>query len=98
MAPKPCPPPESASKGAKSLRRGNPWLYRTELAEPPAVKARGAVVAVVDPQGNPIGQAFYAQRSPLALRLLTRRPPPRSRWTTPSSAAAWRPRWPAARR
>ena len=62
-------------KGAKSLRRGNPWLYRTELAEPPSVKTAGAVVAVVDPQGNPIGQAFYAQRSPLALRLLTRRPP-----------------------
>ncbi|HLL02127.1 MAG TPA: class I SAM-dependent rRNA methyltransferase [Myxococcaceae bacterium] len=61
-------------KGAKSLRRGNPWLYRTELAEPPSVKMAGSVVAVVDPQGNPIGQAFYAQRSPLALRLLTRRP------------------------
>jgi 23S rRNA (cytosine1962-C5)-methyltransferase len=61
-------------KGAKSLRRGNPWLYRTELAEPPSVKTHGTVVAVVDPQGNPIGQAFYAQRSPLALRLLTRRP------------------------
>jgi len=62
-------------KGAKSLRRGNPWLYRTELLEPPAGDTRGSVVSVVDPQGNPIGQAFYAQRSPLALRLLTRRPP-----------------------
>ncbi|SEU35405.1 class I SAM-dependent rRNA methyltransferase [Stigmatella erecta] len=61
-------------KGAKSLRRGSPWLYRTELVEPPAGEGRGRVVAVVDPQGNPIGQAFYAQRSPLALRLLTRRP------------------------
>lgn len=62
-------------KGAKSLRRGNPWLYRTELLEPPAGDTRGMVVSVVDPQGNPIGQAFYAHRSPLALRLLTRRPP-----------------------
>ncbi len=62
-------------KGAKSLRRGSPWLYRTELLEPPDTQERGAVVAVVDPQGNPIGQAFYAQRSPLALRLLTRRGP-----------------------
>ncbi|HEX8439359.1 class I SAM-dependent rRNA methyltransferase [Archangium sp.] len=60
-------------KGAKSLRRGHPWLYRTELMEPPETEERGAVVAVVDPQGNPIGQAFYAQRSPLALRLLTRK-------------------------
>ncbi|MBJ6765333.1 class I SAM-dependent rRNA methyltransferase [Myxococcaceae bacterium JPH2] len=62
-------------KGAKSLRRGNPWLYRTELTEPPAVDSAGAVVAVVDPQGNPIGQALYARRSPLALRLLTRKSP-----------------------
>jgi 23S rRNA (cytosine1962-C5)-methyltransferase len=62
-------------KGAKSLRHGNPWLYRTELLEAPSGDSRGAVVAVVDPQGNPIGQAFYAQRSPLSLRLLTRRPP-----------------------
>ncbi|QRK08376.1 class I SAM-dependent rRNA methyltransferase [Archangium violaceum] len=62
-------------KGAKALRRGHPWLYRTELVELPDTQERGAVVAVVDPQGNPVGQAFYAQRSPLALRLLTRRGP-----------------------
>ncbi|RKH37685.1 class I SAM-dependent rRNA methyltransferase [Corallococcus sicarius] len=62
-------------KGAKTLRRGTPWLYRTELMEPPATDTPGAVVAVVDPQGNPIGQALYARRSPLALRLLTRKSP-----------------------
>ncbi len=75
MAASSLPTARVSLKGARSLRRGNPWLYRTELLEPPAVEARGAVVAVVDPQGNPIGQAFYAQRSPLALRLLTRKPP-----------------------
>ncbi|HEX8697983.1 MAG TPA: class I SAM-dependent rRNA methyltransferase [Myxococcaceae bacterium] len=74
MSGKALPTARVSLKGAKSLRRGNPWLYRTELAEPPNVKTPGAVVAVVDPQGNPIGQAFYAQRSPLALRLLTRKP------------------------
>ncbi|RKH09279.1 class I SAM-dependent rRNA methyltransferase [Corallococcus sp. CA053C] len=62
-------------KGAKTLRRGTPWLYRTELMEPPVTDTPGAVVAVVDPQGNPIGQALYARRSPLALRLLTRKSP-----------------------
>jgi 23S rRNA (cytosine1962-C5)-methyltransferase len=62
-------------KGAKSLRRGNPWLYRQELAESPKEQGAGAVVAVVDAQGNPIGQAFYARSSPLALRLLTRKGP-----------------------
>jgi 23S rRNA (cytosine1962-C5)-methyltransferase len=39
------------------------------------VPSPGAVVTVVDPGGNPVGQAFYAQRSPLALRLLTRASP-----------------------
>ncbi|MFP2913434.1 class I SAM-dependent rRNA methyltransferase, partial [Pyxidicoccus sp. 3LFB2] len=75
-------PPHSAlpvaratPKGSKSLRSGNPWLYRTELAAPPDVKGAGAVVLVVDSQGNPIGQALYARRSPLALRLLTRKGP-----------------------
>jgi 23S rRNA (cytosine1962-C5)-methyltransferase len=75
MAARALPTARVSLKGAKSLRRGNPWLYRTELLEPPAGDTHGAVVAVVDPQGNPIGQAFYAQRSPLALRLLTRRTP-----------------------
>jgi 23S rRNA (cytosine1962-C5)-methyltransferase len=32
------------------------------------------VVSVVDPRGQPAGQALWAERSPLALRLLTRRP------------------------
>ncbi|MCE9666210.1 class I SAM-dependent rRNA methyltransferase [Myxococcus stipitatus] len=69
------PVARASLKGAKSLRKGNPWLYRTELAAPPDVKGPGAVVLVVDPQGNPIGQALYARRSPLALRLLTRKGP-----------------------
>ncbi|MCP3104801.1 class I SAM-dependent rRNA methyltransferase [Myxococcus sp. K15C18031901] len=69
------PVARASLKGAKSLRKGNPWLYRTELAAPPDVKGPGAVVWVVDPQGNPIGQALYARRSPLALRLLTRKGP-----------------------
>lgn len=69
------PVARTTPKGAKSLRRGNPWLYRTELDAPPDVKGPGAVVLVVDSQGNPIGQALYARRSPLALRLLTRKGP-----------------------
>jgi len=69
------PVARTTPKGAKSLRTGNPWLYRTELAAPPDVTGPGAVVLVVDSQGNPIGQALYARRSPLALRLLTRKPP-----------------------
>lgn len=61
-------------KGAQALRRGNPWCYRTEVASWPDGLAPGAVVDVVDPQRNPVGQAFAASKSGLALRLLTRKP------------------------
>jgi 23S rRNA (cytosine1962-C5)-methyltransferase len=60
--------------GAKTLRRGSPWCYRTEVASWPQGLAPGEIVDVVDAQKNPIGQAFTAAKSPLALRLLTRKP------------------------
>ncbi len=60
-------------KAAKALRRMSPWCYRTEVMESPTLP-RGAIVEVQDPQQNVVGQAFWAQKSPLALRLLTRRP------------------------
>jgi 23S rRNA (cytosine1962-C5)-methyltransferase len=60
-------------KGAQGLRKGNPWCYRTEVVSWPSSLEPGAVVDVVDPQRNPVGQAFAASKSPLALRLLTRR-------------------------
>lgn len=59
--------------GAKGLRGGSPWCYRTEVAKWPDGLEPGAIVDVVDPQKNPVGQAFAASRSPLALRLLTRK-------------------------
>lgn len=61
-----------SSKGAQRLRRNVPWCYRTELVDAPGSLARGAVVRVVDLQRNPIGLAFWATTSPIALRLLTR--------------------------
>jgi 23S rRNA (cytosine1962-C5)-methyltransferase len=61
-------------KAAKSLRAGNPWVYRTEVTGwPTPALTPGAVVDVVDPQKNPIGQAFAASKSPLALRLVSRK-------------------------
>jgi 23S rRNA (cytosine1962-C5)-methyltransferase len=62
-------------KGAQRLRKQNPWCFRSELAVAPDTLERGAVVRVVDGQQNPIGQAFYAQKSQLALRMLSRRLP-----------------------
>ncbi len=61
-------------KAAKSLRKGNPWCYRTEITSMPKGLPPGTIVDVVDLQKNPIGQAFAASASPLTLRLLTRKP------------------------
>jgi len=59
-------------QGAQRLRALHPWCYRQDVASAPGALPPGAVVRVVDPQGNPVGQAFWAHKSPLALRLLTR--------------------------
>lgn len=63
-----------SAKAATALRQGSPWVYRQDVAAAPRELEGGGVVAVLDPQRNPIGQAFWAARSPIALRLLTRRP------------------------
>ncbi|MFT3709257.1 MAG: class I SAM-dependent rRNA methyltransferase [Archangium sp.] len=64
-----------SAKAAKALRAGDPWCYRTEVVGWPDVSLRrGAIVDLVDPQKNSIGQAFSASKSPLALRLVTRKP------------------------
>ena len=65
-------------KAAQRLRRHYPWCYRQDVLAPPPQAEPGAVVRVVDPQKNLVGQAFWASRSPLALRLLTKDAPERT--------------------
>ncbi len=74
------PPPtvRVSADGARALRHLRPWVWRKDVLEPPDAPG-GAVVAVVDPRGQPAGQALWAARSPLALRLLTRRAPAEER-------------------
>jgi 23S rRNA (cytosine1962-C5)-methyltransferase len=62
------------AKAARALRHLRPWCWRTDVLETPRGDAAGPVVDVVDQGGNFVGQALYARTSPLALRLLTRRP------------------------
>ena len=66
------------AEAARALRHLKPWVWRKDVVEPPDAPG-GAVVAVLDPRGQPAGQALWAARSPLALRLLTRRPPSEER-------------------
>jgi 23S rRNA (cytosine1962-C5)-methyltransferase len=63
-----------SAKAARALRHLRPWCWRTDVVEAPSNPPPGLVVDVVDQGGNAVGQAFYARTSPLALRLLTRRP------------------------
>ena len=70
----PLPTVRVSADAARALRHLRPWVWRKEVLEAPAAPG-GWVVAVVDPRGQPAGQALWAERSPLALRLLTRRPP-----------------------
>lgn len=60
-------------KAAKSVRQGYPWVWRQEVEAWPADLPPGALIDVVDSQKNALGQAFAASKSPLALRLVSRK-------------------------
>jgi 23S rRNA (cytosine1962-C5)-methyltransferase len=56
-------------RGEDRLRAGHLWIYRSDVAE--ARADAGEIVTVVGPRGRRLGQAFYSDRSQIALRLLT---------------------------
>ena len=62
-----------SQRGAARARRGHPWIFRADLAAPVKEHASGAEVRVTDARGNFIARAFWAQRSPIALRLVSRK-------------------------
>jgi 23S rRNA (cytosine1962-C5)-methyltransferase len=62
-------------RGARRLRAGMPWVFRADISGSPEL-APGEVVRAADASGNLIGLAFWGARSPIALRLLTRRDEP----------------------
>jgi 23S rRNA (cytosine1962-C5)-methyltransferase len=57
-------------RGADRIRRGHLWIYRSDIASVNDA-AGGAIVNVNDAGRNFIGQAFYSDRSQIALRFLT---------------------------
>ncbi|MFY9619292.1 MAG: class I SAM-dependent rRNA methyltransferase [Pyrinomonadaceae bacterium] len=58
------------SRGAKRIRNGHLWVYRSDVANAEGVEG-AAVVRVVDQAHNFVGQAFYSDASEIALRFLT---------------------------
>lgn len=58
------------TRGAKRVRQGHLWVYRSDVRDA-GDAAGGAIVRAVDDAGNFVGQAFYSDRSEIALRFLT---------------------------
>ncbi len=56
-------------RGADRIRKGHLWIYRSDVDSSDA--AAGAIASVRDPKGNFVGQAFFSDRSQIALRFLT---------------------------
>src|SRR5438874_9562113 len=61
-----------STRGAKRIRLGHFWVYRSDIRDADEAQA-GAIVRVVDDAGNFVGQAFYSDRSQIALRFLSTR-------------------------
>lgn len=61
---------EISSRGAKRIRNGHLWVYRSDVREISDV-AGGDIARVVDGGGNLVGKAFYSDRSEISLRFLT---------------------------
>ena len=58
------------NRGARRIRNGHLWVYRSDVRDATGVEA-GAIVRAIDEAGNFVGQAFYSDASEIALRFLT---------------------------
>ena len=70
LDPRTIPRATVSARGADRWAAGHPWIYRSDLIDPPAVPA-GSII-VVDRASRPIGVALYSPASEIALRLLDR--------------------------
>jgi 23S rRNA (cytosine1962-C5)-methyltransferase len=58
-------------KGADRFRSGHPWIFRSDVADAGQATG-GAIVRVLDPRSQFLGQAHYSAASQIALRMLTK--------------------------
>jgi 23S rRNA (cytosine1962-C5)-methyltransferase len=59
-----------SNRGAKRIRQGHLWVYRSDVRDAGDAEG-GAIVEVVDEASNFVGQAFYSNASEIAVRFLT---------------------------
>ena len=80
-----------SSRGAKRIRKGHLWVYRSDVREIRDADA-GSIVTASDEAGNFVGQAFYSDASEITLRFLTtgREAIDRDWWRTRLRACAQR--------
>jgi 23S rRNA (cytosine1962-C5)-methyltransferase len=60
-----------SSRGATRLMSGHVWVYRSDIVSAEGVLP-GAVVAVTDHRGKPLGTALYSSSSQIAIRMISR--------------------------
>ena len=58
-------------KGESRLRRGHPWIFRSDVTHTDDA-IPGGVVRVLSSQNRPLGHAFYSSRSEITLRMISR--------------------------
>jgi 23S rRNA (cytosine1962-C5)-methyltransferase len=67
------PPTVTVSqKGAARARAGHPWIFRGDVTQAPPGLISGAEVRIADARANFIARGFWAVKSPIALRVLSR--------------------------
>lgn len=59
-----------SNRGAKRIRKGHLWVYRSDVRESLDADG-GSIVTALDEAGNFVGQAFYSDASEITLRFLT---------------------------
>ena len=72
----PVPGVTVSARGAARARSGHPWIFRSDVQSAPPGLGSGTEVRLADARGNFIARAFWAERSPIALRILSRRDEP----------------------
>ena len=61
-----------SAKGAQRWAAGHPWIFRSDLVEPPATDP--GAVTVLDNRRKPLGTALWSPQSEISLRLLDSNP------------------------
>jgi 23S rRNA (cytosine1962-C5)-methyltransferase len=66
------PAVQVSRRGATRLQEGHVWVYRSDVISAAGV-APGAMVAVTDDRGKPLGTALYSSASQIAIRMISSR-------------------------